>query len=170
MPQGILGHKVSSLVCSQAQHALSVCHNKLGDLQYTQGNLPAAREQYNDALAVRRGLCEASGNSTPQPAQQVHSWQLQKSCVSFLLRCCSLYAVQHSKSVPTVLIDPQVDLAASLVKVADINSALGNAAAAKQPTAEASNIATSLKAADLDSSVQHKLAGIKAYLDSAPKA
>jgi hypothetical protein len=62
------------VVHPQAQHALSVCHNKLGDLQYTQGNLPAAREQYDAGLAVRRALCEASGGSTPQPAQQVHSW------------------------------------------------------------------------------------------------
>ncbi len=63
------------MVRLQAQHALSVCHNKLGDLQYTQGNLPAAREQYDAALAVRRALCEASGgSSTPQLAQQVDSW------------------------------------------------------------------------------------------------
>lgn len=70
----MLGHKVSSVVCPQAQHALSVCHNKLGDLQYTQGNLRAARDQYDAGLAVRRALCEASGSSAPQPAQQVHSW------------------------------------------------------------------------------------------------
>lgn len=118
---------------AEAQHALSVCHNKLGDLQYTQGNLPAAREQYDAGLAVRRALCEASGSSTPQPAQQV-------------------------------------DLVASLIKVADINSALGDAAAAEQLTTVASNMTASLEAADLDSSVQRKLAGIKAYLESAAKA
>lgn len=118
---------------AEAQHALSVCHNKLGDLQYTRGNLPAAREQYDAALAVRRALCEASDSSTAQPTQQV-------------------------------------DLAASLVKVADINSALGDAAVAKELIAEASDIAASLEAADLDCTVQRKLAGIKAYLESTAQA
>jgi hypothetical protein len=69
-----------------------------------------------------------------------------------------------------VLLASQVDLVASLIKVADINSALGDAAAAEQLTTVASNMTASLEAADLDSSVQRKLAGIKAYLESAAKA
>ena len=69
-----------------------------------------------------------------------------------------------------MLIATQVDLAASLVKVADINHALGESAAAEELTAEASDIAASLEAADVDPGVQRKLAGIKAYLESAAKA
>lgn len=55
----------------QAQHALSVCQNKLGDVRYTQGDLPAAREQYAAALAIRRSLCNFDGRNSPVPARQV---------------------------------------------------------------------------------------------------
>lgn len=53
----------------QTQHALSVCQNKLGDLQYTQADLPAAQEQYAAALRIRRSLCH--DDSSPLPARQV---------------------------------------------------------------------------------------------------
>lgn len=55
----------------QAQHALSVCHNKLGDLRFVQGDLPAAREQYAAALGIRRSLCDSNSGDVP-PSRQVH--------------------------------------------------------------------------------------------------
>jgi hypothetical protein len=64
----------------------------------------------------------------------------------------------------------QVDLAASLIKVADINGALGDAAAAQAHVADARDITASLQEAELDASVERKLAGVKAYLETAAKA
>ena len=48
----------------QAQQALSVSLNKLGDLQYLQGNLGAAREFYSQALQV----------ASPSPTCIALSW------------------------------------------------------------------------------------------------
>ena len=35
-------------------HSLTVGHNKLGDLEYAQGNLPAAQAGYRHALVMRQ--------------------------------------------------------------------------------------------------------------------
>ncbi len=70
----------SSLACNalQAQHALTVSLNKLGDLRYMQGDLPAAREQYLQALDIRRTACDG-GDGGGSAAQQVWSWIAQGS-------------------------------------------------------------------------------------------
>ncbi|KAG2495745.1 hypothetical protein HYH03_006342 [Edaphochlamys debaryana] len=60
----------ASLACLQpwkganreADSALSVTHNKLGDLLLTAGRTAEAREQYEAALAIRRDALSASGS------------------------------------------------------------------------------------------------------------
>lgn len=64
----------------------------------------------------------------------------------------------------------QIDLAASLVKVADISGALGDAKAAAALTAEARELAAGLAEANLSAGGTAKLSGLKAYLKSSAQA
>lgn len=50
--QGMATFTVCKSFCVQAQHALSVSLNKLGDLQYRQGDVESARACYHEALKV----------------------------------------------------------------------------------------------------------------------
>lgn len=60
----------------------------------------------------------------------------------------------------------QLDLAASLVKVADISGALGEAEAAAALTAEARELAAGLDEAQLDAGGRAKLSCLTAYFES----
>jgi hypothetical protein len=55
-------------------HSLTVGHNKLGDLEYAQGNLPAAQAGYKHALGIRQRAFheqKASGEITLHGALQI---------------------------------------------------------------------------------------------------
>lgn len=53
----------------QITHPLSVSMNKLGDMEYSLGNVEAAEEWYQKGLAVRQQALSSS--QQPQPSQQL---------------------------------------------------------------------------------------------------
>jgi len=64
------GPGCSDLILSlKVEKALTVTQNKLGDLWYRVGNLEAARSLYARALAVRRGILVAAGDSETRLAE-----------------------------------------------------------------------------------------------------
>lgn len=54
------------LVTLQITHTLSVSLNKIGDLKYYDGDLPAARSYYFQSLNVRREFVKNNSNVSPQ--------------------------------------------------------------------------------------------------------
>jgi tetratricopeptide (TPR) repeat protein len=117
---------------AEVQHALTVSLNKLGDLRYMQGDLPAARQQYSAALDIRQAACASEGGGT---------------------------AMQ------------QLDLAASLVKVADVSGALGDAKTLESLSGEARKLVTDIDEAGApDKAGAAKLAGLRAYFAAQQEA
>ena len=67
---------VSQTPSLQAQQALTVTQNKLGDLWYRLGNLESARGLYKEALNRRKTICESS--SSDMTAQIDYALSLAK--------------------------------------------------------------------------------------------
>lgn len=63
-------HLVPACRRVQAQQALSVALNKVGELKHLTGDLAAAAEQYAAALALRRALLAATRRQWPQPQER----------------------------------------------------------------------------------------------------
>ena len=61
----------------QVIHALAVSLNKLGDLRFYADDLPAARDYYEQALAVRRDAVQAAGDAA-KPSQVGYTSEYRK--------------------------------------------------------------------------------------------
>jgi hypothetical protein len=134
-----IGYRVSGALAQewpcakQVKHALSVSHNKLGDMQHWAGDVAGALHCYEQALALRRELAGAEcGVERPEPGTVAR----------------------------------QLDLAVSLVKVADAQLALEDASHAELLLAEARQLAEAVAAAanPEDKAVMAKLKGVQAHL------
>lgn len=118
---------------AQVKHALSVSHNKLGDMRHWSGDVAAALRCYEKALALRRELvCALTAVDPPGPG-----------------------AVAR-----------QMDLAVSLVKVADAQLALEDASQAELLLAEARLLTEAVAAVanPEDKALMAKLRGVQAHL------
>ena len=75
----------------QVLHPLSVSYNKLGDLEYGQGNVDTALQWYQKGLAVREGTAQRGQQATPSQQLDVAVSRIKvaDACQVLLLLCCN---------------------------------------------------------------------------------
>jgi hypothetical protein len=109
----------------QAQQALSVALNKVGELRHMQGDVPAAAGLYRDAMGVRRELLAAAQGQQAQQGQRADAPAAAQQQAAGTAPAEAAGAAGSRLAEGEAACSAVLDLAASCVKLAGAELELG---------------------------------------------
>ncbi|KAG1675764.1 hypothetical protein FOA52_012420 [Chlamydomonas sp. UWO 241] len=125
-----LGGRSDNVAEAESAHALSVSHNKLGDVMYGVEDAAGAAEAYRASLTVRRRLLAAAPGGADLAARAEAGAKLPQSSAG------DTGAGSAAAECSPACVGAALDVAASLIKVGDAEQAAAADAAAANAGAE----------------------------------